>query len=240
MQNFLKRKSGLEASKISKLEFEKDNDANGHIDWIHATSNLRASMYSIEQADKLYVKKIAGKIVPAIATTTSCIAGFVSVELVKLIQLERAAATQSDLDKFRNTFLNLAISLVVLSEPGACSRTKITDTCAVSLWDKWTIKGNANMTLKSFIQEVKQKYSLTISSVLYGSKSVYMPVMPTHAKRLNEKMLKLIKGVSAVSELKNPDAENYVDLNLTYEECDRDTENRDKNNLLPPIRYFFY
>lgn len=152
--------------RLNKLEFEKDNDLNGHIDFIQATSNLRAKMYSIETADKMYVKKIAGKIVPAIATTTSCIAGFVSVELVRFIQQhdENVADHGLALDEFRNTFLNLAISLLVLSEPGACVKTKLTEQCSVSLWDKWTVKGNEAFTLRNFLDQVKQTYKLTCSS----------------------------------------------------------------------------
>ena len=42
--------------------------------------NLRASMYNIEVADRLKTKRIAGRIVPAIATTTAAVAGLVSVE----------------------------------------------------------------------------------------------------------------------------------------------------------------
>ena len=45
---------------INPLSFEKDHDANGHVDFIHAAANLRASMYLLEQADRLLVKKIAG------------------------------------------------------------------------------------------------------------------------------------------------------------------------------------
>lgn len=44
--------------------------------------NLRATMYSIETADRLKTKKIAGKIVPAIATTTAAVAGLVSLKAV--------------------------------------------------------------------------------------------------------------------------------------------------------------
>ena len=39
--------------------------------------NLRASMYSIENSDRLKIKRIAGRIVPAIATTTAAVAGLV-------------------------------------------------------------------------------------------------------------------------------------------------------------------
>ncbi|CAF0884359.1 unnamed protein product [Brachionus calyciflorus] len=218
--------------KLEFINFEKDNDQNGHIDFIHATSNLRARMYGLENADKLQVKKVAGKIVPAIATTTSVIAGLATIELIKIVQ------QNWNFEKFRNTFLNLGISLILLSEPGACPKTKITDDCYVTLWDKWSIKGNEAFTLKQFIQSIKNTYKLTVSGVMYGSKSIYIPVMPGHAKRLNEKMLKLIKGVSSLSALGKA-SENYCDLYLTYEECDNDSENRDKNNLCPPIRYFF-
>ena len=60
-------------------DFEKDDDSNGHIDYITSASNLRAAMYSIEPADRFKTKRIAGKIVPAIATTTAAVAGLVSI-----------------------------------------------------------------------------------------------------------------------------------------------------------------
>jgi ubiquitin-activating enzyme E1-like protein 2 len=125
--------------------------------------------------------------------------------------------------------------MFIQSEPGVCTKTKIAENCYVTLWDKWSIRGNENYTLKNFIDSIKKSYNLTVSGVMHGSKSIYLPVMPTHAKRLNEKMVKLIKGVNQLSEkLKS----EYVDLYLTYSECDNN-ENRDQNNLCPPIRYFF-
>lgn len=70
--------------KVTPLEFEKDDDNNLHMDFIVAASNLRAANYKIPPADRHKSKLIAGKIMPAIATTTSLVAGCVGLELIKL------------------------------------------------------------------------------------------------------------------------------------------------------------
>lgn len=78
--------------------------------------NLRALMYSIECVDRLKIKRIAGRIVPAIATTTAAVSGLVTVELLKVLQ-------KRPLESYKNAFLNLALPLLLLSEPGPCHRT---------------------------------------------------------------------------------------------------------------------
>uniref|UniRef100_A0A8C7JUU8 Ubiquitin like modifier activating enzyme 6 n=1 Tax=Oncorhynchus kisutch TaxID=8019 RepID=A0A8C7JUU8_ONCKI len=57
--------------RMSPRLFEKDDDLNGHMDFVASASSLRARMYSIEVADRLKTKRIAGKIIPAIATATA-------------------------------------------------------------------------------------------------------------------------------------------------------------------------
>lgn len=67
----------LRDDKLSQLtveEFEKDNDENFHIDFIHALANVRAANYKLDEMDWITVKIKAGKIVPALATTTAAIA----------------------------------------------------------------------------------------------------------------------------------------------------------------------
>lgn len=73
-----------EAKKLILIDFEKDDDTNQHIRFITACSNLRAQNYDIEPADFFKTKGIAGKIIPALATTTAAVAGLVCVEFMKV------------------------------------------------------------------------------------------------------------------------------------------------------------
>ena len=75
----------IEKAKILCAEFEKDDDTNFHIDFIHAVSCLRARNYKITECDHGKTKMIAGKIIPAIATTTAMITGVVGVEMYKFV-----------------------------------------------------------------------------------------------------------------------------------------------------------
>ena len=55
--------------------FEKDDPTNWHIDFVAAVANLRARNYKITEVPAFKVKLIAGKIIPALATTTAMIVG---------------------------------------------------------------------------------------------------------------------------------------------------------------------
>jgi len=52
MLHVLPKPTGVPGLKLNPLEFEKDDDTNFHMDFIVATSNLRAENYDIEPADR--------------------------------------------------------------------------------------------------------------------------------------------------------------------------------------------
>jgi ubiquitin-activating enzyme E1-like protein 2 len=202
--------------KMKAIDFEKDDDTNFHIDFISATANLRARMYSIPEVDRLRVKAIAGRIMPAIATTTSCVAGCVSLELLKLV-------LGLELDKFKNLFMNLALPLLAFSEPGVAERKKITEKFSYTLWDSWDVK-QGDITLNQFIQYFADKYGLTVAGVFKGTTMIYVPFFPAHLKRKPMKMSELLKRAPG---------SKYDDLIVTF------TDEKDQDVSGPPIRFFY-
>jgi hypothetical protein len=64
------------------LEFDKDDPQA--LDLVTAASNLRSQVFHIPRKSRWEVKEIAGKIVPAIATTNAIIGGFIVLEALKV------------------------------------------------------------------------------------------------------------------------------------------------------------
>ena len=203
-------------TKMSVMEFEKDDDCNGHIDFITAASNLRASMYGIEAADRLKTKRIAGRIVPAIATTTAAVAGLVAIELLKVVN-------KAPLEHYKNCFLNLALPLMVNSEPGPAPVTKLSNGMTYTIWERWEIRGRRDMTLQQLINTLQEKHGVEVTMVVHGVKMVYVPMMPMHKKRLPQPMTKLVKPSAGCP--------RYVDLLVSFAGLDDD-------EMGPPVRYF--
>lgn len=163
---------------IDVLTFEKDCDSNFHIDFITHTSNLRATNYKIQTIDRLKTKGIAGKIIPAIATTTSLVSSLVVIELLKIIM--------NKTKNFNNTFINLATSFMGFSEPIIAKKTKI-GIYEFSLWDELIYN---DQPIKNIMEDLKQKFNCDISITL-GEFNLINNLMSK--KTLDNRMCKNVK-----------------------------------------------
>ncbi|KAL7672164.1 hypothetical protein ACOME3_007058 [Neoechinorhynchus agilis] len=156
------------------LEFEKDSDSNLHMDFITSCSNLRAENYDIEPADKIQSKLIAGRIIPAIATTTSMIVGLVCLELLKI--LARNDLKEDKIELYRNAYINLATSHFAFCEPFPPPKRKMKpnnagDKRTFTLWDRIDVQGD--MTLAEFIEYFERNHNIKISMISHGVSMIY-------------------------------------------------------------------
>ena len=174
-----------EGYRVHPVTFEKDDDTNFHMDAIAGLANMRARAYDIPEVDKLQAKLIAGRIIPAIATTTALATGFVGLELLKVVQGAKA-------DAYRNTFANLALPLFAMAEP--ISPKKVTHgELAWTLWDRWTISGD--ITVSELLAWFQAK-GLNAYSVSCGQSLLYNTIFPKHKDRLNTKVSELMATVA--------------------------------------------
>ncbi|XPS77114.1 E1 ubiquitin-activating enzyme [Ascochyta lentis] len=201
----------LAGFKLEPVEFEKDDDTNHHIDFITACSNLRAENYKIEQADRHKTKFIAGKIIPAIATTTALVTGLVNLELYKVID------GKDDIEQYKNGFINLALPFFGFSEPIASPKGKYAgpdgDVTIDRLWDRFEVD---DITLREFVDHFKQK-GLDVQMVSSGVSLLYASFYPP-AKLKDRMGLSMSKLVEHVSKKAVPDHQKNVIFEITAED----------------------
>ncbi|KAK4049633.1 E1 ubiquitin-activating protein [Microbotryomycetes sp. JL221] len=195
--------STLSGYKMQPAEFEKDDDTNHHMDFITAASNLRAMNYGIQPADRHHTKQVAGKIIPAIATTTCLATGLVCLELYKIID------GKTDIEQYKNGFVNLALPFFGFSEPIAAAKNKY-NSVEWTIWDRFKVEGD--VTLQELINLMREKHKLEVTMLSSGVSMLYSGWMPK--KKLDERLaMKLSKLVESVSKKPVPD---YT-TNLVFE-----------------------
>uniref|UniRef100_A0A5K3EGL9 UBA_e1_C domain-containing protein n=2 Tax=Mesocestoides corti TaxID=53468 RepID=A0A5K3EGL9_MESCO len=188
------------------IEFDKDNEADGHVDFMDAAANLRAQMYGLPITSRYEVKRIAGRIIPAIATTTAAVAGLISLELLKYVCCR---SSESLLALSRNHFVNLSLPSTMSVLPAPCRSTKLPNGMLYTIWDRWELQlPSLQTSLKDTIDAIKAKYGLEASLISRKSRPIYMSGFPKFAPCLKKPVLSLIEPEPG---------DAYVDLVIAYE-----------------------
>ncbi|KAJ4907398.1 Ubiquitin-activating enzyme E1 1 [Raphanus sativus] len=193
--------------RMKPIQFEKDDDTNYHMDVIAGLANMRARNYSIPEVDKLKAKFIAGRIIPAIATSTAMATGLVCLELYKVLD------GGHKVEAYRNTFANLALPLFSMAEPVPAKVVKHRD-MAWSVWDRWVLKGNP--TLREVLNWLEEK-GLSAYSISCGSCLLFNSMFPRHKERMDKKVVDLARDIAKV-EL--PPYRHHLDVVVACEDED--------------------
>ena len=167
--------------------FEKDNDSNHQIDFIHICSNLRARNYKIQECDRIKTKMIAGKIVPAVITATASITGFVCLQLYTFLHTD-------DISFSRCCYLDLSFGNIQKFQPSEPKKKKDEKYDDILLgpskavppgwtnWDHIEIKGP--MKCEDFIKYFKEKYNVNIMSISCQNNVIIQVFMPSRKEKL--------------------------------------------------------
>ena len=171
------------------VEFEKDDDKNYHIAFINACSNLRAMNYHIPTVDFQRTKFIAGRIIPAMISTTAVVSGLQCSELVKVVE-------KKPLDCYKNAFVNLALPLFAFSEPVACPVNTIREGWTFTMWDKIRVEGD--ITLGELCKLFETKYKVSVDMVSCGTAMIFSSFLrgDRRKKRLASRVTEAYKEVT--------------------------------------------
>ena len=218
-------------SKLIKVEeFDKDNDC--HTDFIYCSSNLRAENYNIETCDRNKIKIIAGKIIPAIASTTAAIVGMVSLQLYTFKQTE-------NINYFRNCAFNFGINYISFQNLRSCDNIKVDESSLphekikfklipekFTIWDY--IQVNGSLTLKKFIELIKNKYNVDLTSLYSNEMILY-----SKSNNIVDNMEKKVENIyNEISGIKLFDNRKFLILNI-------EGLSDEFNIRMPYFKYYF-
>ncbi|KAE8895698.1 Ubiquitin-like modifier-activating enzyme 1 [Phytophthora fragariae] len=223
--NELPKPSDLAGYRMEPIEFDKDDDS--HMEVIVSVSNLRARSYKIPEEDMHKSRFIAGKIIPAIATTTALVTGLVCFEFLKVFQ-------DKPLDHYKNGFVNLALPLFTFAEPIEPKATKTMlkgEEYKWTAWDRLEVD-RGDMTLKEFLAYFEKEYDAEVTMLSYGVTILY--AMYSQKSRSKERM------AMKISDLVRTVTKKPIDPKLKYlilEVCAMDADGEDVE--LPYLRYHY-
>ena len=99
--------------KFYPRKYEKDTIDINEINYIYYSSNLRAKNYNIPLIDKIKTKIIAGKIVPALITSTASISGLLALQLYVLCQNNNPETFRTGIIDLSDNTLSVGIPVLI-------------------------------------------------------------------------------------------------------------------------------
>merc|ERR550532_3172339 len=148
MTNWAKNVDRGALNPLNAHDFEKDDDSNFHIDFMTISTNLRAFNYQIKMSTRLNVKLTAGRIIPALATTTAMVCGLVELEFCKLV----LGLDSQGIEKFRNSNINLGTATFNVFQPDDAIQIAGGVPKNYTSWDK-IVMDAGNLTCGQFMKE---------------------------------------------------------------------------------------
>jgi hypothetical protein len=161
-------------------------------------SNLRSKNYSLSPYTWIQTKLKAGRIMPALATTTTVISAYQTLQLIQVIRKSKLV---------RNAFINLAVPIVQISEPGPVAFTPVGNT-KISVWDTWELKAT---TLKEVFEQIKQKYEVEPVNALVGGEPVFISAYYKGKEQESKKIME--RKLRELLEMDKDD--EFVDFNVS-------------------------
>jgi ubiquitin-activating enzyme E1 len=140
--------------------FEKDDDENGHMNFIASAASIRGVNYTLPAPPYLEAKRIAGRIIPAMATTTAMICGFACFELYKIHCVN--PKTSHD---YWSGMINLAFMRFAVGQapPSPKSRLGVTSDEFDVEWDRKYVPENAVM--QEFVEDIEKSHGVKVSAL---------------------------------------------------------------------------
>lgn len=236
---------------LAQLTFDKDDAVD--LAFVTAAANARAAVFSIPKTDTLRCKQIAGRVVPAVATTTSVVSGLAAFEFLKLmLRGER----WSDRIHHRNSFINLALlDRTTRAEPFPCESWTLPDGRLVSDWSPRSnlfvprdssLPQLLDLILAEFFDQSQLDVHVASITRQIDGRLIYVPAAAIlFADALAVDLLLATEGEDDRIEQVKPDESHaaHVDVLVTvasgvYKD-EEDDDIQDHDAPLPPIRLWF-
>ena len=168
---------------VNECEFDKDNKT--HIDFLEASSNLRARNYTISEVDKNKILMLGGKVMAAVPTSTASVVGHLCYNLILLLYTRDI----ENIIKDGHFYLDNGEYLLLSPE-------EIEEEEEEPVKEYIEIKGSK--TLKEFLEYIKEEKNIEINHCELNGKIIYDKIrypVERLKKKQNEKLEKKIEDI---------------------------------------------